>query len=135
MNKIRKAIKSNFALKILSLFIALILWVYVLNVQNPKDTREMMVYVKGENTQYLTDNHFKTNLNTPDNYKVTIKFEGRRLSLNSIKAQEFDLRIDYKYIKHAGTCDIPIQIYAMPKNIELLQIKPEYLRVKVYTKH
>jgi hypothetical protein len=101
----------------------------VLNIQNPKDTREIKVPVYFQNLGALKSKNLKYMSTT--NINAVIKIEARRLTLNGINASDFGVRADFKDLNKAGMNIVPIELYKTPADVSIMQITPETLKVNL----
>jgi YbbR domain-containing protein len=120
---------SNFSLKIISLLIALFLWVYVLNMQNPRDTREIKVPIYFTNLANLKSKNLK--YMGAVKFNAVIKIEARRLRLNSISSSDFGVKADFKDLNKEGVNIVPIELYKTPEDVNIMQITPQSLKVSL----
>jgi YbbR domain-containing protein len=120
---------SNFSLKIISLLIALFLWVYVLNIQNPKDTREIKVPISFQNLAALKSKNLKYTSSTK--IDAVIKIEARRLTLNNISALDFGIRADFKDLNKKGMNIVTVELFKTPPDVNIMQITPDNLKVNL----
>mgnify|MGYP000042764514 CR=1 FL=1 len=55
LRKLTKRITNNFGLKILAAVFAIILWMVVVNIEDPEKTKGFTIPVTIENNEYLSD--------------------------------------------------------------------------------
>ena len=88
LNKIFKWMTNNLGLKILAVIFASVLWLAVVNIDDPKTTRTFTTTVSVENNDYLTENgkyyEIVNNSNT-----VTFKVSGKRSYLERMSNIDF----------------------------------------------
>lgn len=118
-------LKNNTAVKVLSLFISVILWIYVLNVQNPPVER--MIYVTPQD-QNLKDTYtLETKLP-----KIKIKIRGLRESINSVAQREqVEATIDLKTAR-LGTNTALVKV-TVPTGMELVDYEPRSVNIVIDT--
>ncbi|SFH04610.1 YbbR domain-containing protein [Desulfotomaculum arcticum] len=110
------------SVRILALFIAVILWVYVTNEQNP-----------------VTDISYNITLeaNQPEGYiikglprTVNVRFKGVRSVTGTLQRMDFSARVDLSGISEVGEQQFPVQITS-PPGVEVLQVTPQTVRLQV----
>ncbi len=118
-------LKNNTAVKVLSLFISVILWIYVLNVQNPPIER--MIYVTPQD-QNLKDTYIlETKL--PN---IKIKIRGLRESINSVEQREqVEATMDLKTAR-LGTNTALVKV-TVPTGMELVDYEPRSVNIVIDT--
>ncbi|WP_196594418.1 CdaR family protein [Pectinatus sottacetonis] len=110
-----KLFKHNLILKCISLFLALGLWLYVMNEQNPSITSSITIDLSVINApgdyQILHNND-----------KINLKVKAPRSLFASINSSDFKAYVDLKNAKE-GTEALPVHIQ-IPKGFELLSSTP-----------
>ncbi|OAT82363.1 CdaR family protein [Desulfotomaculum copahuensis] len=112
----------DFSIKILSLFMALLLWVYVTNEQNPLDTRTFNVSLsaRGLPAQISVDGLPAA---------VSVQVQGTRGQLVGIDAGDFQASVDLSGVTAGDdTVDVAVNI---PPGLRLLRVSPDRVRVLV----
>ncbi len=107
LNKIFKWMTNNLGLKILAVIFASVLWLAVVNIDDPKTTRTFTTTVSVENNDYLTENgkyyEIVNNSNT-----VTFKVSGKRSYLERMSNIDFKATADLELIENLSR--VPIEI-------------------------
>ena len=116
MNRINSIFRRNLPAKILALFVAIILWVVVMNDQNPS--------IEGSFTVPVAV------VNAPEGYKITksdedvkIKVRGPRSLFVTATADDFRAYVDLDGAQD-GKQDCKVQT-ALPQGFELVEVAPE----------
>lgn len=112
----------DFSIKILSLFMALLLWIYVTNEQNPLDTRSYNVNLSahGLPAQMTVDGLPST---------VAVQVQGTRGQLAGIDSGDFQATADLSGVAAGdNTVDVAVNI---PPGLRLLRVSPDRVRVLV----
>ncbi|AGL00163.1 CdaR family protein [Desulfoscipio gibsoniae] len=109
------------SIRILALFMAVLLWVYVTNEQNPVTNRtyQIPLNVQGEPEGYVTSG-------LPD--KVYIKVKSPANIGAALRAGDFTARVSLMGIT-SGERELPVQV-AAPPGVEVLQVTPEVVQVQ-----
>lgn len=83
------------------MLISVFLWLYVVTVVDPNDTKVVYsVPVTYENMTSLTDNNLV--MTSGQNATVTLKFYGRRSDLNNLTSESLTVTADVSRIKSEG---------------------------------
>lgn len=107
---------SNNSMMLLSVLLAVLLWVYVTNVQNPIKEQEFRVAVdtRGEPSQGITISDLPKT--------VTVRVQGKNAQLTGIRPADFQAVIDLNNLEE-GTNTRPIQI-TPPSGLQIVQVNP-----------
>ncbi|MGE5614650.1 MAG: YbbR-like domain-containing protein [Bacillota bacterium] len=90
--------KKDLNTKILSIMVAVVIWLIVTNSTNPFVSRTIYnVPITVENEEFLQQNGY-TLKNTPRNY-IDITIRGRQEAVEKVKATDFEVTLDYGQIK------------------------------------
>lgn len=142
LNKIIKRITHNLALKILAVIFASVLWLAVVNVDDPKTTRTFTTTVSIENAEYLKDigKYYEVvdNSNT-----VSFKVTGKRSYLERMSNSDFKAVADLEMIedlkrvpieimpqRYAGNVTVASRSYYLEVAVEDLVSKPFMISVQ-----
>jgi len=129
LKKVGKAITNNFGLKLLSLLLAIFLWLIVVNVDDPKITRTFTTSITVENESAITNQgkyyEIKNNKNT-----VTFSVYAKRSLVEQLSGADFKAVADMQNIENLSK--VPIQISALHYASQITVVKKDqYLDVKV----
>lgn len=126
--------KSKIPRILLALAISVCLWLYVVTVVDPNDTKVVYsVPVTYENMTSLTDNNLV--MTSGQNATVTLKFYGRRSDLNNLTSESLTVTADVSRIKSEGeqnlsyTVSLPDSVSS--NNVQLTERTPSRLTVDV----
>ena len=108
-NKVLKALVNNIGLKILAVLFAVILWLVVVNVDNPSQSRSFTVTVQVVNEEaLLSQGKYYT---IPDNANtVTFRVTARRSIMEQLTASDFTATADLNNLENDSR--IPVEISA-----------------------
>jgi YbbR domain-containing protein len=121
---------KDFTIKLLSLVLAFLLWLYVMGEENPEIPYEINdVPVKLINSDTLE----KKGLIVLDekNYTVNVKVRGRRSDVLNIAAQNISAFADLSRVNSKGTNVIPVTVEGLPRNVSLVSINPPEIKVEI----
>lgn len=129
LKKFGKVITNNFGLKLLALLFAIVLWLIVVNVDDPKITRTFTTSISVENESAITNQgkyyEIKDNKNT-----VTFSVYAKRSLVEQLSGSDFKAVADMQNIENLSR--VPIQISPLHYTSQISIIKKEqYLNVKV----
>ncbi|MGB9808643.1 MAG: CdaR family protein [Caldanaerobacter sp.] len=123
---------KNFTIKLLSLILAFLLWLYVMGEENPEIPYEISnVPVKLINVDTLEKKGLT--LLEEKGYTVNVKVRGRRSDVLNIAAQNISAYADLSRVVSKGINVIPVRIEGLPKNVSLVSIIPPEIKVDVDT--
>lgn len=114
---------SQWVPKVLCLIAAVILWIFVMNEQNPFSERTLMVPIQIQNL----DEDNKVILNRTAEIQINIR--GPRLSLAEIRAEEIKVSVDLKEVSQ-GTFRFPLKV-VLPSGIELVESPNYYTEIVI----
>ncbi len=127
---VTKQIKGDRALKIFSVVIAISLWFYVVQVQNPDITRTVkdvpVVFTKKsaleeKNLIVLNDNE----------YTIDVEIRGPRQNAMAVDKKNLTVLADVSSIESTGAHTVITSIVAPYANLDILGKKPSVLSVQV----
>ena len=125
-----KFFKTNTAIKIFSLLAAILVWVYVVQVENPEfETTIRSIPIVFENEHVLTDHNIM--IVSDKKQTVDIRIQGRRQSISGLNADNVYAVVDLKEIQNAGDFNLPVQISFPVDNITVLERRPYSLPVRI----
>lgn len=117
-----KFLRKNIFLKCFCLLLALGLWLYVMNEQNPSITNSVSVQL--------------SIINSPDGYEIhhdtdtiKLKVKAPRATFASVDSSDFKAYVDLSNIKE-GDQDIPVHIQ-LPAGFEMAAFSPETIKFTV----
>ncbi len=126
LKTIWNVLKSNLVLKIMALLFAVILWSYVLAVENPYRTRVIPdVPVRYEKYDQLTGKKLEISKSLSEELGyVNVKVRVKQSELEYLREENIDAYIDLSTVSESG--EYPLKIVAKPKNFsgEVLEISP-----------
>ena len=110
LRKLTKRITNNFGLKILAAVFAIILWMVVVNIEDPEKTKGFTIPVTIENNEYLSDMG-KTYeiLNNTD--KISFTVTGKRSIIEELSESDFTAVANLENINDDMTT-IPVSVSA-----------------------
>jgi len=114
--------KKDLAYKLISIFLASLLWFYVTNLQNPIVDKTIQVPI--------TYNGLKEGLTTGDRpQKVDVKVKGPSSIVNTLTAKEFTVTVDLSQVK-LGEASFSPKIDP-PSGVELVSWNPRTIQLQV----
>ncbi len=129
LNRIIKRITNNFGLKILAVIFASVLWLVVVNIDDPNTTRTFTTTVSIENGDYLTGigkyYEIVNNSNT-----VTFQVSGKRSYLERMSNSDFRAVADLETIENLERVPIEITVQRYSSSVSVVN-KSYYLELAV----
>lgn len=117
-----KFFQHNLTPKLLCLVVALILWVFVMNEQNPPIEANFQVALAQKN---LAEN--MTLMDTPES--VRVKVRAPRNLIGSTSGKDFSAYIELKGLA-PGQHTLPVG-FVVPSGYELVEVSPDKLQVRI----
>lgn len=130
LRKIAKLITNNFGLKILAAAFAVVLWLMVMNVEDPERTKMFSIPVSIENADYLTkmDKTYEVLDNTD---KMSIIVTAKRSVIEELSESDFSAIANMENINEAMTM-VPITVEATRYKDQIeINKKSAYISVNV----
>lgn len=115
MTKLKMSLTNNIGIKIIAVLVAAIVWLAVINVNDPEKT--VMIYnvpITITNEDVITDMGMVYNLETKNNVNITVS--GKRSAVSNLTADDFTATASLKELSKVNA--IPIKISVKEKNIE-----------------
>lgn len=114
--KMNEIFKKDITIKILSLFAAIMFWIYVYNIDvNPYTSQTVTVPIKSINSSALIDKDIMLDSKLPES--VEVKVSGRKKALEKLKENEIKAVVDYEKIKSVDDKTLPIVITCNKKGV------------------
>ena len=137
MNNNRK-LTANIPLKIMSILVGILVWLLVVNVDNPIKTRTIII--PGENVEVInkayvdSDNKMVMQDDNPDPVRVSVTAE--RKTLARLTASDISVVAD---LQQAGNLDtkpvmVPITASCSGVSADNIKVTPQYLEVRLEEK-
>jgi len=121
-----KFLSSDSAFKIISIMVALVLWMYVMNEQNPQVTYVVRdVPIRMEN---LDKDKFALK-DSSQTYTVNVRVRGRRSLITNLKPNDIDAVVNLRG-RMEGDNLLPLSVN-VPNNIELVDFSPKEILVSL----
>lgn len=137
---------KDFYVKSLSTLIAIILWFYVLNTDNPYGTKTFIVPLRIENLNMLQENNLYLKNSNTLRRSIEVTVRGRDEVIKTISVNDFEAILDFSKVKSVNdkylaidgpyydTKDItPVLVSPQTINIELERIISETFPVQLIT--
>jgi len=126
-------IRKDIALKVISVFSAILLWLVVLNRDNPYDSKTVFVPIREINKETLEEK--KLYLKNYDDLprSVEINYRGRREVAVNVLPADFSVVLDYSKIKSAEDKTIRLNepYLVNPKDIAIIGYNPHFVRIEL----
>ncbi|MCR5467330.1 MAG: hypothetical protein K6F37_00075 [Lachnospiraceae bacterium] len=122
-------ITNNFGLKILAILISVAIWMIVVNVDDPKITRNFTAPVTIENASYLTDQNKWYEI-SDDDKTVTFSVSGKRSYLEKMSSSDFRAVANFESIDGENKVPIDITVLSYANNVTVSS-KNRYLTLNV----
>ena len=118
----RGFLSRNLTPKLLAVLVALIVWIFVMNEQNPPTEGSFQVQLS---KQHMAENIMVTE--APET--VRIKVRALRNAIAGAAGKDFRATVDLSDLK-AGQFSLPVAV-TLPTGFELVEVNPDKVRVKL----
>ncbi|NMA55228.1 MAG: hypothetical protein GX952_04775 [Firmicutes bacterium] len=116
-------LQKDAVVRVVALVLAFVMWLFVVNEQNPQDTRIISVLPELRN--------IPAGMVLAEDIKpVSVRLRGRRNDLYAIGASEISLFADLA-AGTEGEETYPIRVESLPDNLQLVQVNPPEVAVKL----
>ncbi|MBM7853893.1 YbbR domain-containing protein [Desulfohalotomaculum tongense] len=112
----------RYSLMIISLFMAVLLWLYVTNLQHPLQEQEFRVSLQ---TEGLPEGMVIEEL--PERVSVRVKAGG--VKVGGLEAKDFKARVDLSAVE-LGENNLPVEVTA-PPGVEITRVNPNQVTIQV----
>jgi YbbR domain-containing protein len=116
--------------RIISILFAVALWLYVASEQNPTEHKPIKdVPVRLVNTETIGASGLI--IRDPQQYKVDVNLQGKRIVLAEIKAGDIIAEADLRGYTKRGVNNVPVEIRGLPSNVELTDYSPKSIKIEM----
>ncbi len=124
MEKIYSWLKHNWELKLVSLFIAVLLWFYVTVLQTPQVTKVFVVPIRwyGLGSELLIEKKIEY---------AGIYLKGPKNLIDRLKPEELNVFLDLSKINKPGKYNVPVDV-SVQRGINLMKVEPPTIDIEVY---
>lgn len=127
---VKEILSKDITLRIFSIFIAIILWLYVVDIQNPKT--EILIKdipVQYINTEAIDD--LGLMIMNEESQTVTLKISGRRKTLAGLNSRNIKAVADVRGLNKTGEQPVMIQVSMPTEGIDIIEKKPYNVMVEL----
>lgn len=121
---VKKIDRQDYLTRLISLLIAVGLWLYVVYAENP----QLEFWVRGISVEYSNQNNLEQNnlvsLTSLEGKTVSVRVKGRRKNLSQLTAANVTARINLGDISHSGSYYLPIDISFNIPGVEVVDKNP-----------
>ncbi len=127
--EMKKILESKQFLMVASLIAAILLWIYVIQVENPVFQLPMSdIPVKFENRAVLEEAGLMMTYSSAD--KVSMTISGRRKTVSAVDRREVTASVDLKNITEPGEYNMSVRVAFPENNISIADRRPK-VKIKV----
>ena len=136
LQKIGKKVMNNFGLKVLAVLFSIVLWIVVVNIDDPNQTRPYTTSVSLENKSYITSmNKWADYLD--GNNTITFYVQAKRSIQDKLSNSNFTATADAQKIEYnelTGTYRVPVTVTSNRNNNDIsITNKQLYLELELET--
>lgn len=128
----KSRLTDNLILKILSVLMAILIWIVVLSINDPSKTRLISgIKVAVENESVITDNNQVYTIT--EGQLISVKVTGPRTIVDSLKADDFTATADFKDLSQANSVPIDVQLneYAYQQKVTINEKSNNTIRLDI----
>lgn len=115
--------------RILSILLAIMLWLYVITEQNPVVYKDLSIPVKLMNIESLAKNDLV--LLDKESFYASIKLKGNKNTLDRLNKNTVTAACDIKEVKSKGLIELPIEISGIPVGVDISWVSPSIINLNV----
>ena len=134
--QVKELLKKDITLRLISGIIAIIIWLYVIDVQNPEvEETYKGIPVKIINQQAPAE--FGLSMIGQDTQTIDVKVKGRRKFLANMNTDSFNVFADLSGFNKAGDISVPIQVQLQVQksisdlDVKIVDYKPYNFKIKL----
>lgn len=126
----KEFIKSNHFFKIVSVVVAALLWLYVVQFENPEFYISMSdIPVRIENESYLTQNNLILTAQNSDT--VSLRIKGKRQTVSFLEKSSIYAYIDMKAVTKEGEYKLPVKVVFSENNVSVANDSMPRIKVTI----
>ena len=130
LRNLAKRLTGNLGLKILALLFAVILWIAVINLDDPKISKPFTIGVTVENENFISSMGKYYEIDS-DSMNVTFNVMGKRSIINQLNNSDFKATADMRQIIIGETENVvPVEITAQ-RSVNQISISKRAQRIRV----
>lgn len=124
-------LKRDFRLRVLSIFFAVLLWIYVVSAQNPDVKKELVIPINIINTEALSRNGFA--LIEHQNFTANIKIKAKQDIITKVDKSDIEAVVDLtNYSNSEGKVNIPVTYNVIgEKNVQIIESKTKAITLEI----
>lgn len=115
--------------RILSILLAIMLWLYVITEQNPVIYKDLSIPVKLINIEALSKNSLM--LLDKEPYYASLKLRGNKNTLDRLNKNTVTAACDIKEVKSKGSIELPIEISGIPVGVDISWVSSSTIKLNV----
>ncbi len=130
-DKVLHFIKSNSALKALSLLLAFIIWFVIVSETNPLEQTDLRVaYILGvEDQQVETSGGITLKNITSVDTRVEVTVKGRQESLTNVSSEDVTISLNLSDVKSSGVQDVPVEVKSNKIGVNIVDYSPKVISI------
>ncbi|WHH61180.1 CdaR family protein [Petroclostridium sp. X23] len=126
----KEIFNKDITLKVISALIAIVLWIYVVDIQNPeKEVTLKDIPIEITGNELVSEAGLFVLGDVAD--KVTLKIKGKTKALTGVSEQSFRVIADLRGLNRTGEHSVSVQVDPLIEGITILEKKPYYINVKL----
>ena len=127
--KIHDFLTKNWGLKILAIILSFILWIAIVNVDDPTEKRNFTAKISIENQDVVSEQGKYMSV-ADSNMSVTFRVSAKRTIMDRLSNSDFVATADMNYLDDKGRVPIQISCVTYPRAVSIIG-ETHYLQVEV----
>ena len=127
--KINDFLTKNWGLKILAIVLSIILWIAIVNVDDPNEKRNFTAKISLENQEVVSEQGKYISV-ADSNMSVTFRVSAKRTIMDRLSNSDFVATADLNYLDDKGRVPIQITCVTYPRAVNVIGAT-HYLQVEV----
>ena len=126
----KRNLKDNLWIKIISVLIAIVLWFYIQMIQNPETEYTFRnMNVSFINSSLLTERNLV--IMDQDGFNVDVTVNCPRWFLNELSNEDFVAYVDMSDVRYPGVNELPVKVRMNNENIIVMGKNPSTISVNI----
>lgn len=128
---IRDIFKSDITIKIISVLLGILLWLYVLNIDNPYEEKSLTIPLSIENRNVLQEKSLSLLNEDNINRNVEVIVRGRKEVINNVKSSDFEAVVDFAKIESEKDKTLRVELHHDIDDITISLLVPRSINIKL----
>lgn len=126
-------LKNDIIIKIVSLLLAILLWLYVMNVDNPYNRKTLTVPIKFLNKDTLEENDLFLKNENELASTMDITIYGRKEEIDTVNPSDFSVTVDFSKVEsvYDDSLEISEPYLVTPRDVIIERYVPHFIKLEL----